>query len=168
MNAKFRNIGRINLRFSARERNPGKFTRKKIAYLVGTNKNNITVTKKYVREIRTVMKGIKKLVFKQHGRESTQLFTKAGPRTAGLEPASRVRGTRGHAAARQNRLFFLKSDCQNERRRTMNGIAILLAVVFSLLVGFFSVQGVRAIIYSHSDEWKLQQRLRRFVQREAE
>jgi hypothetical protein len=50
----------------------------------------------------------------------------------------------------------------------MNGIAILLAVVLSLLVGFLSVQGVRAIIYSHSDEWKLKQRLRRFVQREAE
>ena len=50
----------------------------------------------------------------------------------------------------------------------MNGIAILIAVVSTLLVGFISVQGVRAIIYSHSDEWKLQQRLRRFVQREAE
>ena len=50
----------------------------------------------------------------------------------------------------------------------MNGIAIMLAVVFTLLVGFLSVQGVRAIIYSHSDEWKLQQRLRHLVQREAE
>ena len=50
----------------------------------------------------------------------------------------------------------------------MNGIAIMLAVVFTLLVGFLSIQGVRAIIYSHSDEWKLQQRLRRFVQHEAE
>ena len=50
----------------------------------------------------------------------------------------------------------------------MNGIAILIAVVFTLLVGFLFVQGVRAIIYSHSNEWKLQQRLRRFVQREAE
>ena len=50
----------------------------------------------------------------------------------------------------------------------MNGITILIAVVFTLLVGFLSVQGVRAIIYSHSDEWKLQQRLRRFVQHEAE
>ena len=50
----------------------------------------------------------------------------------------------------------------------MNGIAILLAVVFTLLVGFISIQGVRAILYSHSDEWKLQQRLRRFVQHESE
>ena len=50
----------------------------------------------------------------------------------------------------------------------MNGIAILIAAVFALLVGFISVQGVHAILYSHSDEWKLQQRLRRFVQREAE
>lgn len=50
----------------------------------------------------------------------------------------------------------------------MNGIAILLAVVFTLLVGFLSIQGVRAILYSHSDEWKLQQRLRRFVLHEAE
>ena len=50
----------------------------------------------------------------------------------------------------------------------MNVIAILIAVVFTLLVGFLFVQGVSAILYSHSDEWKLQQRLRRFVQREAE
>ena len=50
----------------------------------------------------------------------------------------------------------------------MNGITTLLAVVFALLFGFLSVQGVRAILYSHSDEWKLQQRLRRFVQREKE
>ena len=50
----------------------------------------------------------------------------------------------------------------------MNGITILIAVVSTLLVGFLFFQGVRAIIYSHSDEWKLQQRLRRFVQREAE
>ena len=50
----------------------------------------------------------------------------------------------------------------------MNEITILLAVVFVLLIGFLSVQGVRAILYSHSDEWKLQQRLRRFVRREAE
>ena len=50
----------------------------------------------------------------------------------------------------------------------MNGIAILIAVVFTLVAGFLAVQGVRAIIYSHSDEWKLQQRLRHFVQHEAE
>ena len=50
----------------------------------------------------------------------------------------------------------------------MNGITILLAVVLTLLIGFLSLQGVRAILYSHSDEWKLQQRLRRFVRREAE
>ena len=50
----------------------------------------------------------------------------------------------------------------------MNGITLLLVVVFTLLIGFLSLQGVRAIIYSHSDEWKLQQRLRRFVRREAE
>jgi hypothetical protein len=75
---------------------------------------------------------------------------------------------RDHAAARQDHLLYLKSDYQNERRRTMNGITILIAFVSTLLVGFLFVQGVRAIIYSHSDEWKLQQRLRRFVQREAE
>jgi len=50
----------------------------------------------------------------------------------------------------------------------MNGIAILIAVVSTLLVGILFVQGVCAILYSHSDEWKLQQRLRRFVRREAE
>jgi len=50
----------------------------------------------------------------------------------------------------------------------MNEITILLAVVFSLWIGFLTIQGVRAFIYSHSDEWKLQQRLRRFVRHEAE
>ena len=79
-----------------------------------------------------------------------------------------ARQMRDHTAARQNRLLYLKPDYQKERRRTMNEITILLAVVFVLLIGFLSVQGVRAILYSHSDEWKLQQRLRRFVQREAE
>jgi hypothetical protein len=64
--------------------------------------------------------------------------------------------------------LYLEPDYQNERRKNMNGIVILIAVVFALLAGFLSVQGVRAILYSHSDEWKLQQRLRRFVQREAE
>ena len=49
----------------------------------------------------------------------------------------------------------------------MNGIAILLTAVFTILIGFLFVQGVRAILYSHSDEWKLQQRLRHFVQHEA-
>jgi hypothetical protein len=50
----------------------------------------------------------------------------------------------------------------------MNGIAILIAVAFALLVGLLFVQGVCAILYSHSDEWKLKQRLGRFVQAEAE
>ena len=75
---------------------------------------------------------------------------------------------RDHTAARQNRLLYLKPDYQKERRRTMNEITILLAVVFVLLIGFLSVQGVRAILYSHSGEWKLQERLRRFVQHESE
>jgi hypothetical protein len=73
-----------------------------------------------------------------------------------------------HAAARQNRLLYLKPNYQNERRRTMNGITISLAVVFTLFIGILSVQGVCAILYSQSDEWKLQQRLRRFVRHEAE
>jgi hypothetical protein len=50
----------------------------------------------------------------------------------------------------------------------MNGITILFAVVPALLISFPSVQGVCAILYSHSYEWKLQERLRRFVQRKAE
>ena len=79
-----------------------------------------------------------------------------------------ARQMRGHTAARQNRLLYLKPDYQKERIRTMNEITILLAVVFVLLIGFLSVQGVCAILYSQSDEWKLQQRLRRFVRREAE
>ena len=72
-----------------------------------------------------------------------------------------------------DRFFYLKegvTPCsRNESlKRNMNGITILLAVVFALLIGILSFQGVSAIIYSHSDEWKLQQRLRRFVRREAE
>jgi len=46
MNAKFRNIGRVSLRPSAREREPVKLTRKKIAYLVGAGNNNADFTKK--------------------------------------------------------------------------------------------------------------------------
>lgn len=49
----------------------------------------------------------------------------------------------------------------------MNEIAILLATVFILLIGFLFVQGVRTILYSRSEEWKLQQRLQHFVQHEA-
>ena len=81
-----------------------KLTRKKIAYLGGADKNNSDITKKYERKIRTAIKGIKKLVFTQHGQKSAQLFTKAGPRTAGFELAPRVRRTSDHAAARQGRL----------------------------------------------------------------
>ena len=84
MNAEFTDIGRINFRANARERDPVKLTRKKIAYLGGADKNNSDVTKKYERKIRTAIKGIKKLVFTQHGQKSAQLFTKAGLGPQGL------------------------------------------------------------------------------------
>jgi len=168
MNTKFRDVGRVSFRPSARERDPVKLTRMKIAYLAGADKSNPEVTKKNEREVSTAIKGIKKLAFKRHIQESARLFTKAGQLTLGLEPAIGVGLTCGHAIARQKCLLYLKSNYQNERRITMNGIAISFAVVFFLLISFLSVQAVRAVIYSHSDEWKLQQRLRRFVQHEAE
>ena len=46
MNTKFRDIGRVCLRPSARERDPVKLTRKKIAYLVVAGNNNADFTKK--------------------------------------------------------------------------------------------------------------------------
>ena len=168
MNAKFRDVGRVNLRPSARERDPVKLIQKKIAFLAGGDKSNPEVTKKFEREVRTSVREIKKMAFKRYRQKSARLFAKAGQLTAGLELALGARQMRDHAAARQNRLLYLKPDYQNERRKNMNGITILLAVVFALLIGFLSVQGVRAILYSQSDEWKLQQRLRRFVRREAE
>ena len=104
MNAKFRNIGRVSLRPSAREREPMKLTRKKIAYLVEADNNNSDVSEKYERETRTAIKGIKKLPIKQQGQESARLFSKAGPRAAGFELAPLVRRTRNHTAACHNRL----------------------------------------------------------------
>jgi hypothetical protein len=77
-------------------------TRKKITYLVGADNNNSDVTKKHERETRTAIKGIKKLPIKQHGQESAQLFTEAGPRASGFELAPLVRRTRNHAAACHN------------------------------------------------------------------
>jgi len=62
----------------------------------------------------------------------------------------------------------LSNQIDRTKGENINEIAILIAILFALLVGFLSIQGVRAIIYSHSGQWKLQQRLRRFVQREAE
>lgn len=50
----------------------------------------------------------------------------------------------------------------------MDEITTLLAAVIALLILLLAVQGARILVYSRSDEWKLQQRLRRFVQREAE
>lgn len=50
----------------------------------------------------------------------------------------------------------------------MNALTILLAVTLALIAVFLFVQGVRAILYSRSEEWRLQQRVRRYVQHEAE
>jgi hypothetical protein len=47
-------------------------------------------------------------------------------------------------------------------------IAILLVVAAVLLVALIVVPGIRAIIYARSEEWKLQQRMRRILQHEAE
>ena len=77
MNTKFRNVGRVNFRPSAREWDPVKLTQKKITYLAGADQSNPEVTKKYKREAPTVIKRIKKLALQQHGQESARLFTKA-------------------------------------------------------------------------------------------
>jgi len=47
-------------------------------------------------------------------------------------------------------------------------IAILLVVAAVLWVVLIAVPGIRAIIYARSEEWKLQQRMRRILQHEAE
>ena len=61
-----------------------------------------------------------------------------------------------------------QTNYQTKRRNSMNAIAILLTVVFTLLIGFISIQAVRTIKYARSEEWKLQQRMRRYVRHEAE
>jgi len=50
----------------------------------------------------------------------------------------------------------------------MNLITILVAVAVVLLVVLVIVPEIRAIIYAQSDEWKLQQRIRRILGHEAE
>lgn len=97
MNAKFRDVGRVNFKTSARERNPVKLTQKKIAFLTGTDKNNSEVSKKYKREVRTAVRGIKKMASKRYRQESAWLFAKAGQLTAGCELALSVRPRCDHA-----------------------------------------------------------------------
>ena len=97
MNTKFRDVGRVNFKASARERDPVKLIQKKIAFLAGTDKSNPKLIKKYEREVHTAIKGIKKLALKRHGQESAQLFAKADPLTAGLELALGARPRRDHA-----------------------------------------------------------------------
>ena len=57
MNTKFRDVGRVNFKASARERDPMKLIQKKIAYLAGIDKSNPEVTKKYKRKVRTTVRG---------------------------------------------------------------------------------------------------------------
>jgi uncharacterized protein HemY len=66
--------------------------------------------------------------------------------------------------------FLVSQIIQKQRRNTMNTVtlAILLVVAAVLLVALIVVPGIRAIIYAHSDEWKLQQRMRRILQHEAD
>jgi hypothetical protein len=100
MNTKFRDVGRVNFKASVRERDPMKSIRKKITYLVGIDKGNAEVTKKYKREVHTAVRGIKKMAFKRHGQESARLFAKAGQLTAGLELALGARPRRDHTNRR--------------------------------------------------------------------
>ena len=97
MNTKFRHVCRVNFRSSITERNPTKLTQKKIAFLAGADKSNPEVTKKHEREVRTDIKGIKKLAFKRYEQESAWLFAKVGQLTAGLELALGARPMRDHA-----------------------------------------------------------------------
>ena len=50
----------------------------------------------------------------------------------------------------------------------MNTISILLAVAAVLWVLLVAVPEIRAILYARSEEWKLQQRMRRILHHEAE
>jgi hypothetical protein len=97
MNAKFTDVGRVNFRPIARERDPVKLTQKKIAFLAGPDKSNPEVTKTHEREVRTTIKESKKLAFKRYGQVSARLFAKAGQLTAGHELAPGARPTRDHA-----------------------------------------------------------------------
>jgi TPP-dependent pyruvate/acetoin dehydrogenase alpha subunit len=100
MNAKFRNVGRVNFKSNARERDPVKLIQKKIAVLAWADKSNPEVTKKHEREVRTAIKGIKKSAFKRYGQVSARLFAKAGQLTASLELALGGRPMRDHANRR--------------------------------------------------------------------
>ena len=97
MNTKFRDVGRVNFKASARERDIMKMIQKKIAFLAGIDKSNPEVTKKYKRKVRTAVRGIKKMAFKPRGRKSARLFAKAVQLTAGLELALGARPRRDHA-----------------------------------------------------------------------
>jgi hypothetical protein len=97
MNTKFRYVGRVSFRPNARERDPVKLTKKKIAFLARADKSNPKVSKKYKGEVRTTKKGSKKLAFKQHRKESARLFAKAGQLIAVFELVLEARSRRDHA-----------------------------------------------------------------------
>ena len=97
MNAKFRDVGRVNFRPIARERDPVNLTQKRIAFLAGPDKSNSEVTKKPEREVRTAIKESKKLAFKRYGQVSARLFAKTEQLTAGHELALGAQLTRDHA-----------------------------------------------------------------------
>lgn len=97
MNTKFRDVGRVNFKASVRERDPMKSIRKKITYLVGIDKSNPEVTRKYKREVHKAVRGIKKMAFKRYRQKSARLFTKANELTARLDLALGARPRRDHA-----------------------------------------------------------------------
>jgi GGDEF domain-containing protein len=51
--------------------------------------------------------------------------------------------------------------------KLLNATSFLLALA-TLFVVLLFIHGIRTILYAHSDEWRIQQRLRAFVRREAE
>jgi len=78
---------RVSFKERARERDPARLIRKKIAYLAGADKSDAEITKKYAREVRAAIQGVKKLALKRHGQAAARLFAEADRLTTELELA---------------------------------------------------------------------------------
>lgn len=90
---------RVSFKERARERDPARLIRKKIAYLAGADKSDAEITKKYAREVRAAIQGVKKLALKRHGQAAARLFAEADRLTAELELAIEANPMRDHGRA---------------------------------------------------------------------
>ena len=150
-----------------------------------------TVIRKHISYL--VRRGISKLPIPLRGERSAQrksnqakhpVPTQAGVETAQADfdpPGAERRCSRrtaepysvGHSGyvikqKHLNGFLSLKSFKNKGEKMNTITIAILLVVAAVLWVVLIAVPGIRAIIYARSEEWKLQQRMRRILQHEAE